>query len=367
MHSRAPTNSHAATSVGRRSPVDLIVGKWDTVCRSLDLSETQYEPISQEIRHLLGSWEPHTIEDACNYNSEISEDGFPAEISVNFVGDRSQVRILFEALGDRPTRRSCLQAGADLTRRIISTYPGVSLERYLAIEDLFRAESNDSNSFICHSLAWAPGNSPDFKVYFSARDQDGRSNYELVDEAMRRLGLASPWQHVRGRLGQPGKNEARVPRMQYFALDLADTPVSRVKVYFRYCSNSPEELNAIAGLASQHEPAEVRYAYQQIYGDRDPPLAEHLICLAFLPNHTQPVWASTYLRLPVPEPPQEEKITKQIAAFMRDRAMDPTRYLAMMHYMSAQRDCRGHQELMKVTSESSEPHLTVYLRFNVQS
>jgi DMATS type aromatic prenyltransferase len=362
MLSREPIISQAESTVPARSPIDLVVDTWSAACRGLALSDTGFRPISQQVRNLLSSWIPGTIGEASNYKSQISDDGFPAELSINWRGSRPQVRILFESLGDPPTPRSCRQAGADLTRRIAS-YPGVSLQRYLAVEDLFAADSNDNDGFIWHSLAWTPGHSPDFKVYFNAEAQGRQSTYDLVDEAMRRLDLALQWRHVRDRLGRPGQTDRGGPRLQYFALDLANTPTSRIKVYFRHYSNTPEELNAIARLASAHDPMNILGAYRQILGDHNPASAEHLTCLAFLSNHPQPVWSSTYLRLPDLEP--EEEVTKRIAALMRARGMDPAQYLAMMSSISSQRDSTTRGELIRINSVQSEPDFTVYLRFNL--
>jgi DMATS type aromatic prenyltransferase len=363
MLGREPTISDGGPTIRERSPIDFVVDMWDAACRSLALSETGFRPISKEIRSLLSSWKPDTIGEASNYKSQISDDGFPAELSVNWKGSSPQVRILFESLGDPPTPRSCRQAWADLTKRIASS-PGVSLERYLAVKDLFAADSNDNDGFIWHSLAWTPGHSPDFKVYFNAEAQGRQSTYDLVDEAMRRLDLGLQWRHVRDGLGRHGQTDRGGPRLQYFGLDLANTPTSRIKVYFRHCSNSFEELNAIARLASAHDRMNVLGAYRQILGDRNPANAEHLTCLAFLVNHSRPAWSSTYFRLPGLGP--EKEITKRIAALMRARGMDPAQYLAMMSCISSQRDSAAREELISIKSGQLEPDFTVYLRFNVR-
>jgi hypothetical protein len=361
MLGREPTTGHVGTAIPERSPIDLVVDTWDAMCRSLALSETEFQPISQEVRSLLNSWKPGTIGEASNYKSHISANGFPAELSINWKGASPQVRILFESLGDPPTSRSCRQAGADLTWRIAS-YPGVSVERYFAIRDLFASHSNDNEGFIWHSLAWTPGHSPDFKVYFNAEAQGRHSTYDLVDEAMGRLDLASQWRRVRERLGRPGQTDLGGPRLQYFALDLANTPTSRVKVYFRHYSNTPEDLNAIAELATGHDPMNILGAYRQILNGHDPASAEHLSCLAFLANHPEPAWSSTYLRLPGLG--HEEEVTRRIAALMRARGIDPAGYLAIMSCLRSRRGFSMREELISIKSGQSARDLTVYLRFD---
>jgi Tryptophan dimethylallyltransferase len=344
------------TDIANQSFADYLCRVWEQVSADLGIPATQYVASARRVRDLLGSWAERPIGERSPYPSFVSADGFPAEMSINWKGDRPQVRILFESLGPEMTTLSCQQEGAELTRRLAKE-PGVNLDHYYKIEDLFLPDSPlPGVGLIWHSLAWTPGQDPLYKVYFSARARGAENSYGLVEEAMGRLGHGTAWDFVRSRFG-PDSDDRH--ELEFFALDLVDSEKARVKVYYRNHAVTVSELNDIAGVAGSHCPESALRAFGSMLGTATVH-NEPLTCLAFNRNFTDTAAeASTYIRIPGLGTP-ERTGTRLIEDLMRAEGVDPAPYLSVMDGGR-----NGHEELLSIRTGRSEPDMSLYLRFNV--
>ncbi|MEU9982160.1 tryptophan dimethylallyltransferase family protein [Streptomyces sp. NPDC050856] len=360
------TTHRTGPAFAQQSYADFLTDRMARACDALGIVRGLSRPVLREVRSLLDPWGRQPIGTRSRYPSAVSHDGFPAELSVNWSDGPPQVRILFESLGGPMTPLSCRRAGVALNGRLAAR-PGVSLDRYLKIEDLvLPAPPEPGPGLIWHSLAWTPGRSPQYKVYFSAQARGRAHSHHLVEEAMGRLGLSTAWSHVRGVLGP---SEDQEHELEFLALDLSDTPRSRVKVYYRHHAPTAAVLNRVAGLSGHHDSERATAAYRRILGDamvrQSLPIPnEPLTCLAFLQDHDIPVEATTYLRLPGLVGSDEEA-RGRVSGLMEAEGIDPAPYRSMIESLAPGPLSRttGLQELVSVRCGRRTPDVTLYLRF----
>ncbi|MFI7500005.1 tryptophan dimethylallyltransferase family protein [Streptomyces sp. NPDC049687] len=319
----------------------------------------------QDLREVLHPWGERPIGTRCDPPSFVSADGFPAELSVSWKGGRPEVRILFESLGSDGTPLGCQEAGRELTRRLAGR-PGTDIERYSSIEDLFvTSEPERYRATIWHSLAWRPGERPHYKVYLNPQVHGLDRAYEVMAEAMRRLGLSDAWEPVGHRGGELAR---RGHELELMALDLDGADASRVKVYFRHRPMPMDELDTVAALAHRYEPARVARARTVIYGrDGGTVSNEPMTCLAFREGAPGPDEANVYLRLPNNTRSDAEAAVR-IARLMELEGVDPRPHAEILRRLTEglPEGDPGLQELCSYRTISPEmpADIGVYLRFS---
>ena len=210
---------------------DFIINKWTTICSAVQSSDEQVLEVVEALDRLLKPWGDRLIGPMCAYPSFVSSDGFPAEISVSWSDGELEVRILFEPLGEKLTALACQKAGRALIRAL-ATRPGVSIERYLLLEDLFLvAEPRPFRPNVWLSLAWKPGRFPLYKAYLNPQAIGVERTWDVVSAAMARLGMAVAWQPVA--LARDRLSSAR-HELEFFALDLTDDACARACHWWAY-------------------------------------------------------------------------------------------------------------------------------------
>jgi DMATS type aromatic prenyltransferase len=315
----------------------------------------------------MHGWGDRLIGDRCEYPSFLSRDGFPMEMSVSWRGGRPEVRILFETLGSCPTALAAQEAGRRLTRRL-AELPGVDIDRYLRIEELFLSTTpTPYRPTVWHSLAWTPGRLPRYKAYLNPQVRGIDRAHDVVREAMGRLGLARAWQRVADRQVHLVK---RGHELEFFALDLTEGDDARVKVYYRHNYVPRAELDEVARLARRHDAAVAGEIYDIVYPDIDSVvLNEPMTCLAFRTGVDEPDEANVYLRLP-DAADSDADAAERIAAALDMQGVDPQRWRDVVAGLTPGVDLDGWaglQELLAVrTRGAGEPaDLGIYLRFGV--
>lgn len=336
---------------------EFINEKWRAA--SLALDHPVGPAAAAELDSLLGPWADRPIGEDCSYPSFVSRDGFPVEFSVSWRCGRPELRVLFEPGGDAPTAWAAQEAGRALTRSL-STRPGVSVERYLAVEDLFVVDDPESfRPTVWHSMSYRPGAAPGYKVYLNPQARGVPAVPEVMRAAMSRLGLAGAWDWVArsyDALAEAGH------QLEFFALDLADTPQARVKVYFRHVGLV--DLDEVASLARRHDPGLLEPAYRDVYGSPALPDNEPMTCLAFRSGVDVPDEANVYLRLPGAAR-DEEEAADRVAAVLRRYGVDPGWHRAVAAALARPGTAPGRHELLSVRATGSRPDLGVYFRFDV--
>ncbi|MFD4656574.1 tryptophan dimethylallyltransferase family protein [Kitasatospora sp. NPDC058444] len=339
--------------------------KWTAVCEGLGTDGAETARVLPDLRDLLGPWGARPVGTRCDPPSFVSSDGFPAELSVSWKAGRPEVRILVESLGFDRSPLGCQEAGRELTLRLAER-PGVSIERYLDVEDLFVTPRPDRNRpTVWHSLAWQPGERPHYKAYLNPQAHGLDRTHEVMAEAMHRLGLAEAWEPVGRRCDELA---LRGHEVEFFALDLDGGSRSRVKVYFRHLPMPMGELDTVAALSHRHDSARAARARAVIYG-RDGGIVDNepMTCLAFREGATGPEEANVYLRLPG-NARSDAEAAGRIAELMRIEGVDPRPHAEVVRRLTAGLPAgdTGLQELCsyRTIAPGVPAHIGLYLRFN---
>ncbi|MER5583110.1 tryptophan dimethylallyltransferase family protein [Streptomyces asoensis] len=357
------------TDLSARRDPDITFGgfleeKWTEVCRGLGVDQWETETVLRDLREVIHPWGSRPVGTRCDPPSFVSADGFPAELSVSWKGGRPEVRILFESLGDDRTPLGCQEAGRELTRRLAGS-PGTDISRYLGIEDLFLTSAPDRyRATLWHSLAWRPGKRPHYKVYLNPQVHGLDHAYDVMAQAMERLGLADAWEPV-GRRG--AELARRGHELELMALDLDAGDAPRVKVYYRHRPMPMDELDTVAELAHRYEPVRAARARGVIYGrDGGTVSNEPMTCLAFREDTSGPQEANVYLRLP-DNTASDAEAAERIARLMELEGIDPRPHAEIVRRLTAGRPAGagGLQELCSYRTISPEmpADIGVYLRF----
>ncbi|MEH0574499.1 tryptophan dimethylallyltransferase family protein [Streptomyces sp. B21-108] len=338
--------------------------KWTAVCRGLGVDQWETETVLQDLREVIHPWGTRPVGTRCDPPSFVSADGFPAELSVSWKGGRPEVRILFESLGSDGTPFGCQEAGRELTRRLAGS-PGTDIARYLSIEDLFITSAPDRyRATLWHSLAWRPGKRPHYKVYLNPQVHGLDGAYDVMAEAMHRLGLADAWEPVAHRGAELA---GRGHELELMALDLGGSDTSRVKVYYRHLPMPMGELDTVGAMAHRYEQARAARARSVIYGRNGGTVSnEPMTCLAFREGTPGPEEANVYLRLP-DNTRSDAEAAERIARLMEVEGIDPRPHAEILRQLTAglPQDTGGLQELCSYRTISPElpADIGVYLRF----
>jgi hypothetical protein len=201
---------------------------------------------------------------------------------------------LFESLGADLTARGAQDAGRDLTRKLVGK-PGVNIDWYLAVEDLFVTDSPLPGSpTVWHSLARRHKEPSRFKVYLNPKARGTNHVAEVVGEALARIGMRNAWLSVSERQDELA---AQGHEIEFFALDLTSPDSARAKVYFRHGPVTIDQLDTVASLAREHDSARAMNAYRAVYGSQSLIVNEPMTCLTFRAGSTGPEQVNVYLRL----------------------------------------------------------------------
>ncbi|WP_440899344.1 tryptophan dimethylallyltransferase family protein [Actinosynnema sp.] len=338
---------------------DFAAQQWVAACAALDFPFSELYRTLHELDSVLGQWADAPIGEAPRYPSFVSRDGFPLEFSVSWRGGVGEVRVLFESLGAEPTAKGAQEAGRALTRAL-GALPGVSLDRYLRVEDLYVADDPvPYRPAVWHSLAHRRGEASRYKVYLNPQTRGVDRAHAVMRETMRRLGLERAWDHVERAGLDPGRDV-----LEFVALDLDERAEARVKVYYRHLGEV--DLDRVASLARRHDPALAAPVYRAVYGD-EAPVNEPMTCLAFREGLDTPDEANLYLRLPSVVASDAEAADR-VAAAMRLCGLDPRPHhdvASALAPLPLDSVVGLHELLSFRTSSGARPDLGVYFRFGV--
>ncbi len=344
--------------------------KWRAISSALDLAGPDADCTLARIVEAIAPWGDRQLGTRPPYRSFMSSDGFPAEFSVSWRGGIPEARITIESLGEQPTALSAQTAGQELTRRIASL-PGVSIDRYLLVEDLFISPAPTvGRPTVWHAIGCRAGALPSFKVYLDPRAHGGGNEGDVAIEALDRLGLRRAWQKV-GEQYAELRDRGHV--LDLFALDLAPGEHSRVKLYFRHGPTTFAELDRIASFARHHDTRKLADIVGQIYGDAvtagdDLISNEPLTCLALRQDVDQPNEANIYLRLPGAVA-SDAVAAQRIDQILQAQGINPGRHTRLMAALAPfdLTATSGIQQLLsfRTTGEREKADVGVYLRLNV--
>lgn len=202
-------------------------------------------------RTATSPWSEEPIGDRPRWPSDITDDGTPYEFSLAIERHRPELRMLVEAQASEPTVFAQWDAGRALSEHLQRKL-GAHLGRLAQIEDLFAIEDRSARFGSWHAINLRAGSKPDFKIYLNPQAKGKANAFEVVAEALSRLGFREAARAL------PLRADLH-DEIKYFSLDLSDAAEARVKVYLAHhratCADMESALstaaNYIAGEATE--------------------------------------------------------------------------------------------------------------------
>ncbi|OQO93257.1 tryptophan dimethylallyltransferase [Saccharomonospora piscinae] len=182
------------------------------------------------LSELLDAAGHRRLGDGPAWPSDVADDATPVEFSVALddTGDRA-VRVLGETLAERPGLSSNVEQAQRFLRRMSERF-GIPTDRFDAVSDLFLPEQPRGHFAFWYSMIFRPGATPKLKIYFNPAVRGEGRAAELVAEGFRRLGMEDAYAAATEHSVLRGDAD----RFTFFAVDLDDSPLSRVKLYISH-------------------------------------------------------------------------------------------------------------------------------------
>ncbi|GLY96639.1 hypothetical protein Acsp02_38940 [Actinoplanes sp. NBRC 103695] len=316
-------------------------GLWAVACGALEVPYSQTLRSTRMVRSLLPAWSEEPIGLAPVQRSYVADDGFPAELSVNWSGRRPELRMLFDSLGHR-------------------VFPDEPAD---ALATLFTPETGRSSPApVWHAIAWRPPARVVHKTYFGLYEWPEAERLAAVGEAMARLDLTAAWDDARTRVEAfDGRRE-----VEFFAVDLLDGRDARVKIYYRNHDADLAEVARVAAVARNHNAAAATAAYRALTGERAAAGQAALTCLAFRSGVASAVESTTYLRLSTLTATDQEAVDRT-SALLSSEGVDPGRFRALSAAVAPRSlaHSTGVLELVSFRAAGRPGDVTTYFRFPV--
>jgi hypothetical protein len=350
---------YAVFDAGDQSFGEFICRQWTIAASTLRLPRAGARQTESLLRELLIDWFDTPIGRECRISSYVAADGFPAEISINWSGDHPELRILFDSgfCSPRP-----MKTAMEVSRKLASQ-PGVSLDRYLSVEDIFLGGAGHEPAPLWHAMAWRPGKGLAFKAYFGLYGWDHRRREAVIGQAMQRLHMDSAWRNT-------ARSHGTVPsdrELEFFALDLSHDPKARAKVYYRNHDVNLDTVNALASTARAHDPLHAPKVFRILAGPHRNDAGEAaLTCLAFRDGADRADEATTYLRMS-DLCGDELEVVRRVQAVLLEEDVPIGPYRALVDSLApkALESFTGFQELVSYRTGRCPGDVTIYLRFSV--
>ncbi|RJQ91316.1 tryptophan dimethylallyltransferase [Amycolatopsis panacis] len=248
----------ASVSVADMSIYTHTGGQLDRLCRAVGFDPAERRHLDL-LRRLLGPAGEMSISEPPPVASNVADDTSPIEFSLA-MDQRGEcvVRLLGEAIGSTGPR--------DFLDQVAAEY-GLVTDRLDAVADLFLPHEERQGPFtLWYSLIFRPGRTPRIKVYLNPQISGPAMADSLVSEGFRRLGIDRAFEAVI----EHGLRRGERDNFAFFALDLDDDPLSRVKVYIAHDAAESEDVERAAELVAGTDPAVIREFLAVLGGRKGP-------------------------------------------------------------------------------------------------
>lgn len=227
---------------------------------------TGFEPGDENpsmlLRELLGPAAGRPLHEP-PYPCDVADDGTPVEFSIAFDDDgRRALRILGEAGSENPGGREHIAAGKRFLDAVGERFH-TRTDRFAAVADLFLTEQPQATWALWFSLILRPGGRPKLKAYFNPQVHGRDDSSELVREGFRRLGLDHAYDPITRHALTRGERDW----FSFFAIDLDDSPQSRVKLYVSHDEALTADAERAACAVAGADPMRVREFCDVLAGD----------------------------------------------------------------------------------------------------
>ncbi|GHF20035.1 prenyltransferase [Amycolatopsis deserti] len=206
------------------------------------------------LRELLGVAGARPLTEPPLWPSDVADDATPVEFSVAFdAGGERAVRILGETIPENPGHVANIHAAKRFLTHMAQRFD-LRLDRFEAVEDLFLTERPQGKFTLWFSVILRPGRAPALKVYFNPQVRGQCAAPGVVAEGLRRLGLSDAYDTV----AEHALRRGAADQFSFFALDLDDGPLSRVKLYISHDSAESSTVEHAAQAVEGVDPLLVR-------------------------------------------------------------------------------------------------------------
>ncbi|WP_326567782.1 tryptophan dimethylallyltransferase family protein [Amycolatopsis rhabdoformis] len=211
------------------------------------------------LRGLLGTQGEKSLTTPPEFPSNVADDTTPIEFSVAFdTTGECVVRVLGETVGSRSPR--------EFLDEVAGEY-GLVTDRLDAVADLFLPHEERQGPFtLWYSLIFRPGRAPKIKVYLNPQISGPAMADSLVNEGLRRLNIAEAYDPMIEHALRRGERD----NFSFFALDLDDDPLARVKVYVSHEAADSADAELAAGLVPGTDPLLIREFLAVLGGGKGP-------------------------------------------------------------------------------------------------
>ncbi|GLZ38824.1 tryptophan dimethylallyltransferase family protein [Actinokineospora sp. NBRC 105648] len=279
------------------------------LCARIGLA-SRVDEVCSVVTDLLGPAGTRALTDPPLWRSDVADDHTPLEYSVAFEQDGSAtLRLLVECVARKPNPRSNLRAGLAALNRLAERYP-LSTDRLEAVRDLFLPDDPRGLFSLWFSIVVTAADLR-VKVYLNPEVRGAHRAPGLVSEGLHRLGLGEGFRTLTEHTARPGST---LDRFSFFALDLDDTPRSRVKVYQSHDRCSVRDLRRSAAACGDADDTQLT-EFGALVGGLDcyegrPLVSSH----TFLGGQAEPSGFSLYL-------PVRDYVRDDAVALARTRAL----------------------------------------------
>ncbi|HVV08920.1 tryptophan dimethylallyltransferase family protein [Amycolatopsis sp.] len=265
------------------------------------------------LAQLLGSAATQRLSDTPRYLSDVADDGTPLEFSLAFDAAGGQaVRILGETCAENPGLAANAQAGLGVFRNLARSL-GSPLDRLEAVADLFLPADPVGLFSLWYSLILRPDAAPKLKVYLNPAVRGPGRDRDLVRKGLARLGLADAYESISEYALRRGERD----RFSFFALDLDDSPLSRVKLYVSHDSARPADVEHAAAAVADVDSLQVRRFCHLLGGMEGPFTGRPLISSYSFVEATSAVPGNYSLYLPIRDyVPDDEAARARVLDFL---------------------------------------------------
>ncbi|RLK54269.1 DMATS type aromatic prenyltransferase [Actinokineospora cianjurensis] len=260
------------------------------LCAVLGLAE-QADEVAAVLADIIGPAGARALDEPPLWRSDVADDHTPVEYSVAFEQDGSHtLRLLVESVARRPGPSANLDAALSCLDRLAERYP-LALDRFEAVRGLFLPDEPRGVFSLWFSVVVTRARVA-VKVYLNPQVHGQAAAPGLVAAGLDRLGLTAAWPDLSSHAPRP---TSTLDRFSFFAIDLDDTPRSRVKVYQSHFRAGLREL-AHLGAACPLTDHDVLADFESTIGGLDSydgrPLVTSYIYLA---GQREPSGFSVYL------------------------------------------------------------------------
>lgn len=230
--------------------------------------------LTEIVRVLSDGWWNEPIQGGAAWPSDLTDDGTPFELSVQIESGSPELRVLVEPLRDPANVTASFEGALAIAGTLAARY-GVDITPLRHVAPLFAPVAGNAPRFLLWYAVHLTPQGPLFKAYLNPEMHGLDRARELVEAALRRLGLEEAAPSLGAAL-DPGN------RIPYFSVDLCAADRARAKVYVAHPHRSEQAIESAAIGSSNFRRGQI-LRWIQALADRSPTDEERpiLTCHAF--------------------------------------------------------------------------------------